>query len=437
MRRLLTFTLLCALALPCAAQARAVEPRIVGGDIVQQDHYPWQVAMLSSGGSQYCGGTLVAKEWVLTADHCWPLLTEHARVKSIYRSSGGEVYDIAEVVRHPQADGREDPVGHQPTYRYDVNLVRLSAPVTDARPLVVAGPADDAWWAAGDLLTITGWGHTSEGGLSSSTMREAQVPRVADASCTAVYGADFEAGNMLCAGYVEGGVDTCQGDSGGPIIAPTVASPSKRNPAHWRLVGVTSWGAGCAVAGYPGVYARIADPVIRDWIIATIPAEDPVDTTLIDAEQEAAERQEEVPAELPPVTLLPVPEPAPAAAPPVQVAPPAPVQTAPPAAAPVGLDVTRRCTRKRRCSFTITPSGEVAKLRARMSSTTRRVCRRRGRRTTCAKVTVRTLTARRRGEAFQTSAAPLGKGTHSLTVTPLDASGKRAGAPKRYRFSLR
>lgn len=435
-RRLLFLIALLVLVPPGIAGAAQVEPRIVGGTQVQEGDYPWQVALLSAGGSQYCGGTLIAREWVLTADHCWPALTERARVKSVYRHSGGEVYDIAEVVRHPQADGREDPVGHVPSLRYDVNLVRLSAPVADARPLVVADSSHAALWDVGDLLTVTGWGTTSSGS-ASSTMQEAQVPRVSDPACSTAYGGDFDAGSMFCAAYAAGGVDTCQGDSGGPITAPTVASPSKRNPAHWRLVGVTSWGTGCALADYPGVYARITEPVIRDWITATIPAEEPVDTTLIDAPPAQEEPQQEVPAELPTRTLLPIEDPAPETtqAPAAQTAPTPTVTT--PSPSPLALAVRRRCTRLRRCTFALTPGGPVAKVRVTVSTTIRRTCRKGGRRTTCRKVTTRTLRVRRSGAGFTTVGARLRKGQHTLVATPYGADGRRAGAAKRYRFSVR
>ncbi len=68
---------------------------------------------------------------------------------------------------------------------------------------------------------------------------------------------------MVCAGYPEGGVDTCQGDSGGPLFAD--------GSAGRRVVGVTSWGNGCAQEGFPGVYARVADTKLRTWVESVAP----------------------------------------------------------------------------------------------------------------------------------------------------------------------
>jgi secreted trypsin-like serine protease len=68
---------------------------------------------------------------------------------------------------------------------------------------------------------------------------------------------------MVCAGYPEGGVDTCQGDSGGPMFGDA--------SGVLRVVGVTSWGNGCAQPGQPGVYARVADTKLRTWVESVAP----------------------------------------------------------------------------------------------------------------------------------------------------------------------
>jgi len=111
--------------------------------------------------------------------------------------------------------------------------------------LAMASPADSGLYAAGTPATILGWGDTTEGGSASPVLLGATVPVVSDATCKAAY-KKYDATAMVCAGYPQGGVDTCQGDSGGPMAAGA------------RLIGITSWGTGCARPGLPGVYVRVA-----------------------------------------------------------------------------------------------------------------------------------------------------------------------------------
>ncbi|PSN36617.1 Trypsin-1, partial [Blattella germanica] len=92
-----------------------------------------------------------------------------------------------------------------------------------------------------------------EGGSSSTTLRQVTVPIVADSTCNSNYAAyGGITARMICAGSTSGGRDACQGDSGGPLVA------------GGQLVGVVSWGVGCARPSYPGVYAKVSN--LRSWI---------------------------------------------------------------------------------------------------------------------------------------------------------------------------
>ncbi|XP_019638141.1 PREDICTED: plasma kallikrein-like [Branchiostoma belcheri] len=106
-----------------------------------------------------------------------------------------------------------------------------------------------------------GWGVT-ENQTQADILQEARVPLIENCVEETSYRESHITENMLCAGYVDGGVDSCQGDSGGPLVCQDETS------GRWQLVGITSWGFGCARDGYPGVYARVSRYI--DWIKNTI-----------------------------------------------------------------------------------------------------------------------------------------------------------------------
>jgi trypsin len=154
----------------------------------------------------------------------------------------------------------------------DVSVVELDSPSTKT-PVKIASAEERSLWTAGTLATIAGFGVTESGGDQPDVLQEAQVPIVGDDVAAEAYpylveGVDplfggFESGTQVAAGYPEGGVDTCQGDSGGPLLVPA--------GGDMRLVGDTSYGYGCAEPGYPGVYGRVADDTLREWIRSVAP----------------------------------------------------------------------------------------------------------------------------------------------------------------------
>lgn len=248
---------------------QAAEPRIVGGTTTTGSAHPWQVQVWGPRQSTLCGGVLLHERLVLTAAHCVPDsgrltgYTMYAGRTSL--TSGGEQLSFTAtsvwVAPGYDADALTD----------DWALVELSADAT-ATPLLLAGTDEAGAWDAGSDAVVTGFGTTTEDGDVSSTLRQVTVPVLADTTCSAaaVYGADYDDATMLCAGVMAGGQDSCSGDSGGPLRVTTDAGEP-------RLAGLVSWGNGCARAGYPGVYTRLAGDAVRTELLATIAAQTDVD----------------------------------------------------------------------------------------------------------------------------------------------------------------
>ncbi|MGB8399022.1 serine protease [Bradyrhizobium sp.] len=241
------------LTLSAAQEAiKLFDRKIVGGEPTTIEQHPWQVALnvTIEGRSYLCGGSIIADRWVLTAAHCFNPTTRAGEVKVKAGATNyltqGAWSDVDRVVIHEAYDPK--------THENDLALIKLRSP-SQGRVIPLASLKQGI--RVGQPLEVTGWGATSEGGDVTRVLLKASIPYVDNATCNGAtaYNGTIKPG-MMCAGYREGGVDSCQGDSGGPLVWRATDGPV--------LVGVVSWGEGCARKLRYGVYTRTAN--YAEWI---------------------------------------------------------------------------------------------------------------------------------------------------------------------------
>jgi trypsin len=269
---------------PPAKKPRTRPAHIIGGADTQAGEYGFMVSLAFRFGEDsvfpFCGGVLITDRHVVTAAHCsvGVGLEEVAVVAgTLDPFAGGRVFDVARITSHFKFDFNTAN-GH------DIAVWTLADPIDlEDEGLFTIDMLDaetEAMATAGTLATTIGWGDSDR---DSQLLQHVHVPIVAEADCLLAYPEVTNFETQICAGVPEGGIDSCQGDSGGPLLVRDEAGQ------RWRHAGITSYGQGCALPTFPGVYGRTA--ALSEWAKeeaidpngdATVTVEEVATTTTLD-----------------------------------------------------------------------------------------------------------------------------------------------------------
>ncbi|CAG7727544.1 unnamed protein product [Allacma fusca] len=239
------------LGYPTSNEETNIGINIVGGSETKPNQYPSIVDVRVNYGSvtyHSCGGSIIDDKWLVTAAHYATSTPSSYLIvagdHNISRVEGTEqTQQVSKIIRHENYSSG--------TYENDIALMQVSVPF-DLNQFVNVSELAPRGYVVQDSAIAIGWGRLSTGGASPETLQHVEVPFVTDVNCRNAYGQSLIYDSMICAGHPDGGKDACQGDSGGPLNH------------NGTMVGITSWGYGCAQASYPGVYTEVS--YFHDWV---------------------------------------------------------------------------------------------------------------------------------------------------------------------------
>ncbi|MCL2913760.1 trypsin-like serine protease [Shewanella corallii] len=234
-------------------------PRVIGGEDAQKGEFPFMASLIqanapTTGAVQpFCGGSLIGKKYVLTANHC----------------VGGSPSNIDVLIGLHDVKAPGEAKRHKVRAIYgdratDTALLELVEPVENVSPIKLITRQQAEQLKDGDMMTVIGFGVTIENDErpAAKILQKADVPQFNQAQCNTNYEEYTGHKNpitdaMICAGYAKIKKDSCNGDSGGPLFM-------KRDGQYYQT-GIVSWGARvCASENLPGVYVRVSK--MLDWI---------------------------------------------------------------------------------------------------------------------------------------------------------------------------
>ncbi|KAL2751135.1 transmembrane protease serine 9-like [Vespula maculifrons] len=223
--------------------------RIVGGNKTSVFEYPWLVSM-SKQGIFYCAGSLITRRHILTAAHCLEGF-ETKSIKLVIADSDRTKLASTAIVRRIKSVTIHEEF-HTYNFNNDIAIIEMDRPVSlDSIVRTACLPEDKAIDYTGAMATVVGWGRTGENKPVSDELRKVNVPILSQEECDqAGYQKNRLTDNMFCAGYLDGKRDACFGDSGGPLHV-------KGSYGHLEIIGIISWGRGCARPNFPGIYTKL------------------------------------------------------------------------------------------------------------------------------------------------------------------------------------
>lgn len=245
--------------------------KIFGGTDGKIENFPWQV-LLEINGDDVCGGSIINDQWIVTACHCVQTsngiylqprnINVYAGITNRLRDkTGTNRYSVSQIIRHPK--WRQNP---NSKFDNDIALLKLNRPLTpvagiESISLPTSIEVSKAMDSPGTKATVSGWGVINPARIQPEILQYVDITIGKNSDAAGRYNPlpdklDITP-NMLAAGEIMEGKDACSGDSGGPLV---VYDENNRK----FLMGIVSFGEGCADPRYLGIYTRVSK--YTNWI---------------------------------------------------------------------------------------------------------------------------------------------------------------------------